>query len=62
MEYESQDGNGQLEWLHLVGDSAIPEKVRIGHIVIYSLILTFIASMAVHAECFDDTILDDSSK
>ena len=29
MEYQSQDGNGQLQWQHLIDDSAIPEKVGI---------------------------------
>ena len=29
MEYQSQDGNGQLQWYTLVGDFTIPEKVRI---------------------------------
>ena len=28
MEYQSQNGNGQLEWYTLIGDSTIPEKVR----------------------------------
>jgi hypothetical protein len=28
MEYQSPDENGQLEWFKLVGNSAIPEKVR----------------------------------
>jgi hypothetical protein len=28
MEYQSQDEFGQLQWYKLVGDSAIPEKVR----------------------------------
>ena len=28
MEYQKQDENGQLQWYTLVGDSAIPEKVK----------------------------------
>ena len=27
MEYQSQDGNGQLQWYTLVGDFTTPEKV-----------------------------------
>ena len=37
MEYQSQNGNGQFQWYTLVGESAIPEKVRIvvsGNLVI----------------------------
>ena len=29
MEYQKQDENGQLQWYTLVGDSAIPKKVKL---------------------------------
>ena len=29
MEYQSRQENGQVQWYNLVGDSEIPEKVRI---------------------------------